>query len=134
MVAFQASLSHAGAPSMKSFHRLFMCSLLVLCMRGALAPRSAHADDWPQWRGPNRDGISLERGLVKEWPAEGPSVLWQVDRAGVGYSSLALSGGRIFTQGDLDGVEHIIALDVKDGHVLWAVQPAPVVQALAARI
>lgn len=82
--------------------------------------------DWPQWRGPNRDGISMDKGLLKEWPKEGPAMLWQVDSVGVGYSSIAVKDGRIFTQGDLNGVEHIIALDAKDGRTLWAVQPSPV--------
>ncbi len=79
--------------------------------------------DWPQWLGPNRDGISTDTGLLKEWPAAGPAVIWQVETVGVGYSSIAIKNGRIFTQGDLDGVEHILALDVKDGRVVWAVQP-----------
>ncbi len=90
--------------------------------------------DWPQWRGPNRDGISLDKGLLKEWPAEGPKVVWQVDSVGVGYSSIAVKDGKIFTLGDLDGVEHIIALDAKDGKTLWAVQPAPAVSLLETRI
>ena len=86
--------------------------------------------DWPQWRGPNRDGISSDTGLLKEWPEEGPKLLWQVDSVGVGYSSLVVKDGRVFTQGDLDGVEHIVALDSNDGKLLWAVQPAPVVSLL----
>jgi len=84
------------------------------------APESA---DWPQWRGPKRDGISTETGLLKQWPKDGPKVLWQVDHVGVGYSSISIKDGRIYTQGDLDGVEHVIALDLKDGHRLWAVRP-----------
>jgi outer membrane protein assembly factor BamB len=90
--------------------------------------------DWPQWRGPNRDGISTETGLLKEWPKEGPKVLWQVDSVGIGYSSLAIKEGRIFTQGDLDGVEHIMALSAADGKTLWAVQPGPVISLLAERL
>jgi outer membrane protein assembly factor BamB len=86
--------------------------------------------DWPQWRGPNRDGISSDTGLLKEWPEEGPKLVWQVDSVGVGYSSLVVKDGRVFTQGDVDGVEHIIALDSNDGKLLWAVQPAPVVSLL----
>lgn len=90
--------------------------------------------DWPQWRGPNRDGISSDTGLLKEWPEDGPKLLWQVDSVGVGYSSLVVKDGRVFTQGDLDGVEHIIALDSNDGKLLWAVQPAPVVSLLNEKI
>lgn len=83
----------------------------------------ASAQDWPQWRGPKRDGISAETGLLKQWPKEGPKVAWQVETVGVGYSAISIQDGRIFTQGDLDGVEHVIALDAKDGRVLWAVRP-----------
>lgn len=90
--------------------------------------------DWPQWRGPNRDGISLDTGLLKEWPSGGPQMLWQVNSVGVGYSSIAVKDGVIFTQGDLDGVEHVIALDAKEGRTIWAVQPAPVVSLLETRI
>src|SRR5689334_20451183 len=54
----------------------------------------SHAADWPQWRGPNRDGISKETGLVKEWPKEGPKLLWQATDLGDGYSTPAIVGGR----------------------------------------
>src|SRR5690349_12208473 len=83
---------------------------LLICCSLAL---SAGAADWPQWRGPNRDGCSTETGLLKQWPDGGPKVLWQVNSVGVGYSSVAIQGDRIFTQGDLDGVEHIICLNAK---------------------
>lgn len=87
--------------------------------------------DWPQWRGPHRDGVAVEAGLLGEWPAGGPTVAWQVDNVGLGFSSLAVHGGRIFTLGDIDGIEHVIAIDLETGRRLWAAQPAPVVQALA---
>ena len=90
--------------------------------------------DWPQWRGANRDGVSLETGLIKEWPGGSPKLLWQVDRVGVGYSSLSVRGGRLYTQGDLNGVEHVICLKAEDGSILWAVQPEPVAAKLAQRI
>jgi outer membrane protein assembly factor BamB len=95
----------------------------------------AHSfDDWPQWRGPGHDGISTDTGLLKEWPADGPEVLWQVDTAGVGYSSVVIKDGRIYTQGDLKGVEHILCHDAKTGALLWAVQPEPLRQRLDERI
>lgn len=90
--------------------------------------------DWPQWRGPGRDGQSPEKGLLKEWPSSGPGVVWQVDSVGVGYSSLAIKDGRIVTQGDLNGVEHIIALSIQDGQVLWAVQPGNLGQELVDKV
>jgi outer membrane protein assembly factor BamB len=96
--------------------------------------RTASADDWPQWRGPDREGTSKETGLLKEWPEGGPKLVWQIEDVGVGYSSIAVKDGRIYTQGDLDGVEHVICLDEKTGKVLWAVQPEPAKAALDERI
>lgn len=107
-----------------------LLSLLVLPVTSALAQVPAGPGDWPQWRGPNRDGISSDTGLMKKWPDKGPRKLWQIDSVGVGYSSMVVKDGRLFTQGDLDGVEHIIAIDIKDGKTLWAVQPAPVISLL----
>ncbi|MFM9965579.1 MAG: PQQ-binding-like beta-propeller repeat protein [Planctomycetaceae bacterium] len=109
------------------------CVLSWLVTEGA-AQVPSKPGDWPQWRGPRRDGISLDTGLLKEWPSDGPQRLWQVNSVGVGYSSMAIKDGHIFTQGDLEGVEHILALDAKDGRLLWAVQPGPVVSLLETRI
>jgi outer membrane protein assembly factor BamB len=99
-----------------------------------LVPGSLWAQEWPQWRGPNRDGVSQETGLLKEWPGGAPKLLWQIDRAGVGYSSLSVRGGRLYTQGDLQGVEHVICLNAEDGKIVWAVQPEPVAARLAQRV
>jgi len=107
---------------------------LLLNAHVASAQVPSKPGDWPQWRGPNRDGVSQETGLLKEWPKDGPRLVWEVDSVGIGYSSLAIKDGRIFTQGDLDGVEHVIALNVSDGKTLWAVQPAPVINLLAERL
>jgi len=104
---------------------LIVTSLLLL---------AAKPGDWPQWRGPNRNGSSGETGLVTEWSGDGPPVAWQVENVGVGYSSLSVSDGKIFTQGDLNGIEHIICLSEKDGSLIWAVQPEPVKAALDERI
>jgi FOG: WD40-like repeat len=109
-------------------------SYLLLLSAVTLGQVPSGDGDWPQWRGPNRDGISSDKGLLKEWPKEGPAKLWQVDSVGVGYSSMAVKDGRIFTQGDLNGIEHIIALDAKDGHTLWAVQPGPVAELLDTQV
>ncbi|MDX1945423.1 MAG: PQQ-binding-like beta-propeller repeat protein [Pirellulaceae bacterium] len=115
--------------------RLLVALGLLLFPSLALAQAlPAKPGDWPQWRGPNRDGISTDKNLLKEWPAEGPPVLWQVDTVGAGYSSLAVKDGRLITQGDVGGVEHVIALDVRDGRTLWSVQPGPLAELLAARI
>jgi outer membrane protein assembly factor BamB len=79
----------------------------------------AAAADWPQWRGVNRDGISPETGLLSAWPSGGPRVTWKTNGLGEGYSSLAIAGGRIYTQGQRDRQEFVLAFDVKTGKKLW---------------
>ena len=76
-------------------------------------------DDWPQWRGPNRDGRSAETGLLKDWPAGGPRLAWRATGAGEGYSSFATSQGRLFTLGARGGTEYVIAFDAASGKRLW---------------
>jgi outer membrane protein assembly factor BamB len=80
----------------------------------------ASAADWPQWRGPNRDGISKETGLLQEWPAEGPKLLWQQSNLGDGYSTPSVVGDRIFLVSN-KGLENefVQALSIDDGHQLW---------------
>jgi outer membrane protein assembly factor BamB len=84
------------------------------------------ASDWPQWRGPKRDGVSTETGLLPSWPPAGPKLLWssyQVNgKKGVGrsYSSVVVAGGRIFTMGDRDRFCYVLALDEATGRELWA--------------
>jgi outer membrane protein assembly factor BamB len=78
------------------------------------------ADDWPQWRGPGRDGVSKEKGLLKEWPKDGPKQLWKVKDIGGGYSTPAVVGDRIYLMADRKGEEFVVALAVKDGSEVWA--------------
>src|SRR5688572_30783977 len=80
----------------------------------------AVADDWPQWRGPKRDGVSTETGLLKDWPAEGPKQVWVFKDAGLGYSSFAVVGETLYTMGARDQTEYLIAINVKDGTQKWA--------------
>ena len=78
------------------------------------------AGDWPSWRGPNRDGISSETGLLSSWPQDGPNLLWRVENLGGGYSSVAITDGKIFTIGKRKRGSELIALDAKDGTELWS--------------
>ncbi len=73
---------------------------------------------WPQWRGPRRDGVSLETGLLREWPEGGPAILWSVTSLGRGWSSPVISGGRLFITGDTNDVLVVQALDLQ-GRLLW---------------
>jgi outer membrane protein assembly factor BamB len=79
----------------------------------------ASAADWPQWRGPNRDGKSLETGLVASWPAGGPRVVWKAQGVGEGYSSFAVVGGRLYTQGQQGNQQFVLAIDANTGKQLW---------------
>ena len=64
--------------------------------------------EWPQWRGPNRDGISKETGLLKQWPADGPALVWKATGAGRGYSTMSIANGRLFTMGLRGDREYVI--------------------------
>ena len=79
----------------------------------------ANAADWPQWRGPNRDGISSETGLLTSWPADGPRVVWKISGVGEGYSSPAIAKGRIYTQGQRGEQQYVLAFDAVTGKKLW---------------
>jgi outer membrane protein assembly factor BamB len=85
----------------------------------ALLPLSdLAAGDWPQWRGPNRDGHSTDTRLLKNWPARGPRLVWKADGLGVGYSSVAIAKGRLFTLGDAKDQSYIFALNLS-GNRVW---------------
>lgn len=102
-----------------------MTSRTLLPLIATLATTAALAGDWPQWRGPDRTDISTETGLLKEWPAAGPKLLWINQEVGLGYSGYAIAKGRLYTMGAGDGMEDLIALDANTGKELWSVQIAP---------
>jgi outer membrane protein assembly factor BamB len=101
-----------------SINTLLSASLVVLCLSVEVLAQAG--GDWPQWRGPNRDGISKETGLLKEWPTGGPNLVWKVQGAGGGYSSFAIANSRIFTMGVRGDREYVIAFDVATGKEVWA--------------
>jgi outer membrane protein assembly factor BamB len=76
------------------------------------------ADDWPAFRGPNRDGKSAETGLMKKWPEGGPGLLWSVEGLGIGFSSVAVAQGCIYTTGMLEGEGFLFAYDPA-GNLKW---------------
>src|SRR5688572_7715769 len=91
---------------------------LVLALCVVSSSLLASPADWPQWQGPGRDGHSADTGLIKTWAPEGPKLLWKASGLGIGYSSLAVAGGKIYTMGDGKDRSHLIALDLK-GNQLW---------------
>ena len=76
--------------------------------------------DWNQWRGPNRDGLSPDTGLMAEWPDAGPPLAWKTNGLGLGFSSVSFAGDRIFTLGESNRAARLFALDAADGEVLWS--------------
>jgi outer membrane protein assembly factor BamB len=81
---------------------------------------------WTGWRGPNRTGVSLEKGLLTRWPKEGPKQLWKATGLGEGYSSPAVAGGRVYVLGTRNGKEHVFCLDAKwNGKELWTAELGP---------
>ena len=102
---------------------------LAICLVVSSYHSAAPAADWPQWRGPNRDGICSEAGLLKSWPEGGPKILWELTGLGTGYSSVAIVGGRLYTMGDIEvdskKVQCVLAHDLSRRSRLWVAQVGP---------
>jgi hypothetical protein len=78
------------------------------------------AEDWPQWMGPERDGLTTETGLLESWPEGGPKQVWLFDDCGVGYSGPAVVGDRLYIMGSRGGTTQLICLASDSGKELWA--------------
>lgn len=95
----------------------------------ALAPVTAGNTtpeaEWPQWRGPLRNGLSTETGLLKQWPANGPAVAWSITNLGEGYGSLAIKADRIYVQGTKGSESAVFCLNRADGKAIWSVSLGP---------
>ena len=90
-----------------------------------LAALPALAVDWPEWRGPERDAVSPETGLLSRWGPGGPPLAWKTSGIGSGFSSVAVVGDRIYTLGDKDGGQHVFALSRPGGRILWTARVGP---------
>jgi outer membrane protein assembly factor BamB len=97
----------------------------AVCVAATCLLPSAHGADWPQWRGPARDGKSAETGLRASWPEGGPPLLWKATGLGGGFSSVAVAGERIYTLGDLGDGQYAIALARAGGAPLWKTRVGP---------
>jgi outer membrane protein assembly factor BamB len=115
---------------------MFRLTLLVPFLFLTAAPSASGADtapatgNWPQWRGPKRDGVSTDTGLLKEWPRNGPPLLWEAKGAGRGYASVAIAAGRIYTLGDGlstadDKDEYVSCFDETTGKQRWIAKLGP---------
>jgi outer membrane protein assembly factor BamB len=86
---------------------------------------SAQSFDWPQWQGSDRNAISKERGLLQEWPKEGPPLAWKVTGLGGGYSAPSIAAGQIFGMSNRDDAEVVWALSEADGKTVWVMRLGP---------
>ena len=84
---------------------ILLCAGLV-----SITARSAWAEDWPAFRGPQRDGMCRETGLLKQWPEGGPPLAWKITGLGEGFSTLTAVGNVLYTQGHKDGKQWVMAL------------------------
>lgn len=99
--------------------RLLLLAIVVLV--GVVHDVTAQPGaNWPQWRGPNRDGVSKETGLLKQWPAEGPPLAWKASGAGRGYSSFSVANGKLYTMGLRGDREFVVAFDIATGKEAWS--------------
>ncbi|MBM4000526.1 MAG: polyvinylalcohol dehydrogenase [Planctomycetes bacterium] len=88
----------------------------------AVQAMAAEPFDWPQWQGPARNNVSVEKGLLKEWPAEGPKRVWTFSEAGAGYSGPSVAAGTLYLMGTRDSNEILIALDALTGSEKWVAE------------
>ncbi|MBN1361450.1 MAG: PQQ-like beta-propeller repeat protein [Sedimentisphaerales bacterium] len=108
---------------LRVYRRVKTCLLLLA------VPGVALAADWPQFRGPNRDGVSAETGLLQQWPADGPTPLWETTGLGTGYSSMAICEGKLYSMGDrtVDGQksQFVYAYDLDTHQEIWSTRVGP---------
>jgi outer membrane protein assembly factor BamB len=83
----------------------------------AFLASNVSAADWPQWRGPNRNGVSPEK-VNAAWAAEGPRVLWRTP-VGTGFASIAISRGWAYTIGNTNNQDTIWCFDARTGRIVW---------------
>ncbi len=100
--------------------RFVFASLMVV-----LTPSFALAEEWPQWRGPDRSNRSAETGLFGTWKADGPPLVWTASGMGSGYASVSVSGSTVFTTGNQTERQAVVAVDAKSGEVKWTTPISP---------
>lgn len=99
---------------------IFKATSATTCLALMLGLTTAQADDWPQFRGPARDGKSSETGVIHSWLDRAPQWQWTADGMGAGYASVAVVADRIYTTGDLKDGQGVVAINAKDGKVIWS--------------
>ena len=91
-----------------------MSRLLSFVMAMVIVSAVSGFDDWPQWRGPNRDGISAEKGLLDRWD-KAPPLIWKAEDIGIGFSGAVVHRGIVCTMGECNGKTVVVVVSDKDG-------------------
>jgi outer membrane protein assembly factor BamB len=100
--------------------RIAIALALLVVTAAATRGQAPAADDWPQWRGADRTGVSRETGLLKAWPKPGPAQVWAASDLGAGYGSISVRGDRIFVQGLRNRQSVVTSLNKADGKPVWS--------------
>jgi outer membrane protein assembly factor BamB len=100
-------------------NRKLICLALASCFIAQFNIARAGETDWPQWRGPSRDGHAAPQELLKSWPEGGPELKWSFKDAGHGYSTVAVVDGRTYTLGSDEEHCFALCLSASDGSVAW---------------
>jgi outer membrane protein assembly factor BamB len=104
-------------------HIARVVSIFLLSVATSRTP--AETFSWPQWQGPFRNGLTHEKGLLRQWPEGGPKLKWLFDKCGSGYAGPAVAGGRLYVMGTRGGVTQLFAIDAGSGRELWAAPMGP---------
>ena len=91
---------------------------MALAQSGLALSPPAKSSDWPQWLGPNRDGLSSETGILKSWPESGPKEVWR-SKVGDGYSAIVVASGKLYTLYATGSEELLVSRDAKTGQENW---------------
>ena len=101
------------------FRWFCMVSVLALWTSAGFGVEASR-ENWPQWRGPNRDGHSPDKNLLSEWDKDGPKLAWKTPGIGRGFSSAAVADGKVYTMGERGDGQYVVALSAADGKQLWS--------------
>jgi outer membrane protein assembly factor BamB len=112
---------HVPVRSLQVCHltrRTFLAGLITSAWLSFTVIANLDADDWPRWRGPKVNGISTEKEWSTTWPQEGPKKLWEA-KVGIGYSTVSVSKGRLYTMGNTADQDSVYCLDANTGKEIW---------------
>jgi outer membrane protein assembly factor BamB len=110
--------SLAARPFVRTMALASIAGLVACLVAAAASAADPAAGDWPQWRGPDRTGISAETGWRTDWAANPPKTLWKVP-VGIGFSTVSISKGRLYTMGNAGGKDTVFCLNADTGEKVW---------------